>query len=286
MYLPFLSKSLTLCWVCHRRSSRLRDENYVQVLQALTRQISDLRLHGYPGQVTEASSSGTNPQCQALALTQEIGPTSNSKKNNVLALGFKHNTQTAFTNFSDNTAPSIRSGRSTKYSPSKLLLFSKRVKWQDDMVVQTIFGTFRRSSRISQFMFDQPEGPTCSEEEDRFEYQTIFRLILPSWMARLGLNFIFSGRCSSSPLSGPTVGLEVARSVPDNAVIFDLCKEGNLGDVQALLNTGQASAKDVDSKGRTPLYVSSNRFSNAHAIPQCMFQRSCSMFLLTIPSMP
>ena len=58
------------------------------------------------------------------------------------------------------------------------------------------------------------------------------------------------------PLSLPTIALDVVRSVPDDAEIFKLCEEGNLSRVQALFSEGQASVKDFDSIGRTPLYVS------------------------------
>ena len=61
---------------------------------------------------------------------------------------------------------------------------------------------------------------------------------------------------SQSTLSAPTIGLEVVRSVPDDAMIFELCREGRVCCVEALISRGEASAKDVDSQGRTPLYVS------------------------------
>jgi hypothetical protein len=44
--------------------------------------------------------------------------------------------------------------------------------------------------------------------------------------------------------------------VSDNAMIFDLCRIGNINGVQLLLNKGEASIWDTNSKGRTPLHVS------------------------------
>ena len=126
----------------------------------------------------------------------------------------------------------------------------------------------------------------CSEEEDRFEYENIFGFIPPSWLARFGVTYGFSGRISQSPLPGPTVALDVVRSVPDDAVIFDLCRKGRIGCVQALLTRGEASAKDVDSQGRTPLYVSLVVFPFCfYVILYHLFQKTCSIVVLTMPSM-
>ena len=185
----------------------------------------------------------------------------------MLALGFKKDTQIALTNVSDpvlnsgvRPSSSTRFGQPTQPSPSSTGLPFRRAIQQDDKVVETLFGTFRMRSRISLLLSNQSEGSTCSEEGDHLEYENIFRLIPPSWLARFGFTYGLSGRILQSPLSGPTVALDVVRSVPDDAVIFNLCREGNLGCVQALLNRGQASVKDVDSQGRTPLYVSSMFF--------------------------
>lgn len=113
------------------------------------------------------------------------------------------------------------------------------------------------SSRTSLLIPNHTKGPDSAEEADLSENENIFRLFPPSWLARFGFAYGLSERISRSPLSGPTVTLDVVRSVPDDAVIFNLCREGDLESVQALLNKGQASVKDVDSQGRTPLYVSS-----------------------------
>ena len=267
--------------ICHRRLCRLRDEHYEHGIQALTHQISDLRLHSLAGQGTGASSSSTYSQSHVLARTQEVNRISNLKSTDVLASRFKNDAQTAF------ICPSLstRFGKSIQSSLSRIGLPFWRAIRQNDKVVETFFGTFRMSSRTSLLFPNHSEGPACSEKGDRFEYENIFRLIPPSRLARFGFTYGLSGRISQSPLSGPTVALDVVRSVPDDAVIFDLCREGNLGCVQALLNKGQASAKDVDSQGRTPLYVSSIFCFNFHAILYRLFQKSCSIFVLITPSM-
>ena len=194
-------------------------------------------------------------------------------------MGFENDTPTACIKFSDpiltrDNCPSPNStfAQSKQRSPYGIGAPFRRTIWQDAKVVETFLGTFRLWSRTS-LVSNQSEGPMSSEEEGHFGYENIFRLIPPSWLVRFGFSYGLSGCISHSPLSGPTVVLDVVRSVPDDAVIFGLCREGRVGCVQALLDRGEASAKDVDSQGRTPLYVSliSSRFL-FNVILYCLFK--------------
>jgi len=46
------------------------------------------------------------------------------------------------------------------------------------------------------------------------------------------------------------------RAVPDDAPVFDYCRNGNVKAIQALFDGGLASPWDTNSKGFTPLFVS------------------------------
>ena len=247
---------LTLFRIHHRRSCRLLDEHQDHGIKVLTHQISDLRPFSLTDQVTGASGSSLNPQSHVVARTHEVNRISKS------ALGFENDTQTAYIKFSDPIltrdnypSPNNTFAQSTQRSPYGIGVPFRRTIWQDAKVVETFLGTFRMWSRTL-LVSNQSEGPMSPEEEGHFRYENVFRLIPPSWLVRFGFSYGVSGCISQSPLSGPTVVLDVVRSVPDDAVIFDLCREGRVGCIQALLNRGEASAKDVDSQGRTPLYVS------------------------------
>lgn len=279
MHLTSLSKLLTPPRICHRRSCRLRDEHYEHGIQALTRQINDLRLHSLAGQAIGVSSSSKNSPIHVLAGTQETKCISNLESTDVL--GFKNDAQTAFMCSSPNT----RFRKPTQPSLSRSVLPFRRAIRKNNKVVETFFGTFCMSSRTNLLLSNHSEDTERSEEGDCFEYENIFSLIPPSWLAQFGFTYGLSGCISQSPLSGPTVSLDVVRSVPDDAVIFDLCRNGNVACIQALLSRGQASARDVDSQGRTPLYVSSISCFKFHAILYRLFQKHCSIFFLIIPSM-
>ena len=228
-----------------------------------------------------SSSNSTNSQSHILACNREVNRISNSISDDVLAFGLKNAAQTAFNNFSEPIltrgicpSPSTRSGQSTQSNPLRTGLPFRRTIRQDDKVVETFFGM---SSRTSLLFSNQSEGPPWSEEEDRFGHETFFSFIPARRLVQLGFTYGLSSRTSQSPLSGLTVALDVIRSVPDDAVAFDLCEEGNLSGVQALLNGGQASAKDVDSMGRTPLYISSIDcfLFPCHSLPSGLEKQLC-----------
>jgi len=49
------------------------------------------------------------------------------------------------------------------------------------------------------------------------------------------------------------------RAVPENSLIFELCRQGNVQAVQLMLARGDASVKDTSPKGWTPLHVSGRK---------------------------
>lgn len=49
--------------------------------------------------------------------------------------------------------------------------------------------------------------------------------------------------------------LQPFRAVPENALIFGLCRTGNSDGVKLLLERGEASPLDRDPMGRTPVWV-------------------------------
>jgi len=43
--------------------------------------------------------------------------------------------------------------------------------------------------------------------------------------------------------------------MPDNSLIFEFCRQGNLNAVRQLISQGQGSIRDVNSWGETPLHA-------------------------------
>jgi hypothetical protein len=60
---------------------------------------------------------------------------------------------------------------------------------------------------------------------------------------------------SARSTTGWKYSFQSFRTVPDDSLIFEYCKEGNIGAIQSLFKRGLASPWDRDAKGRTPLWV-------------------------------
>ena len=95
-----------------------------------------------------------------------------------------------------------------------------------------------------------------SVEEDiveRDEANSVVTYHPANWLISLGLTFRmnFSFRAPCPPISP-------ARAVPDDALIFDLCWRGNVDAVRLVFDRREASFRDVNSNGETPLHVSTS----------------------------
>jgi hypothetical protein len=93
----------------------------------------------------------------------------------------------------------------------------------------------------------------------RLEVITSFIFYPASWLTKVGLRYGTEANLQWSPTGGWKFNVTSVKAVPENALIFDLCKQGNVSAVQLLLSRGDASVKDTSPKGWTPLHVS--RFS-------------------------
>jgi len=103
---------------------------------------------------------------------------------------------------------------------------------------------------------------TYSRTSDNIKDEIHISLIFhPStWVQAIGIHYGMKMMISSS-FRGLECGMSTYRAVPDDAVIFDFCKEGNTSAVQNLFDKRLASPWDTNSRGLTPLFVSSNSIS-------------------------
>ena len=94
----------------------------------------------------------------------------------------------------------------------------------------------------------------------KYEIITSFIFYPSEWLTRIGLRYGVEANLRTST-SGWRFDYSPVRAVPDNSLIFRLCREGELKAVQILLERGDASIRDTNSQGWTPLHVSqtSNR---------------------------
>ncbi|OCL12928.1 hypothetical protein AOQ84DRAFT_436676 [Glonium stellatum] len=87
----------------------------------------------------------------------------------------------------------------------------------------------------------------------RYEAITSFIVHPASWLARFGLKHgIEAGTINS--YRGWQFNISPIRAVPDNALIFKLCEEGNISAIRLLFSRGEASTLDTNSYGWKPLH--------------------------------
>lgn len=96
-------------------------------------------------------------------------------------------------------------------------------------------------------------GSTASGE--RFEIITSFIFYPASWLTKVGFHYGAEASLTNST-SGWKFNFNPVRAVPENSLLFEFCRTGNVRAVELLLERGQASLRDTSPKGWTPLHVS------------------------------
>jgi hypothetical protein len=87
-----------------------------------------------------------------------------------------------------------------------------------------------------------------------------------AWLGRIGLggHGVEAKLYRSAVPSGWKFNIAAVRAVPENALIFTMCREGNLMAVRTMLKEGYASVRDTSPAGWTPLHV---RKTDTHLSP-------------------
>ena len=135
---------------------------------------------------------------------------------------------------------------------------TKHLMSQQESVLECLLGTIRAKSVVSLQASNDFEDTTIYRECNEQEHETSYTIYPAPWLIRMGL------RCGlrlsfSSGIKGWKNALQPLYLVPDDALIFKFCIQGNVSAVKELLSGGQASVRDIDSKGCTPLHVSTER---------------------------
>ncbi len=79
-------------------------------------------------------------------------------------------------------------------------------------------------------------------------------ILYPKACARL-LGLSYGMLISAKSTAGWQYSIQPFRAVPETALIYDFCRDGNLEGVRSLFKRGEASPWDRDPKGQTPLLV-------------------------------
>ena len=125
-------------------------------------------------------------------------------------------------------------------------------------VLEGFLGTIRARSTTTLQFSEQTADITPYLEQDHLEYETSYTISPASWLVRLGFQYGLHLSLLSSTRGWKNT-LKSFCLVPDDALIFEFCEQGNIPAVRNLLSRGHASVKDTNSEGYTPLHVSLRR---------------------------
>ena len=145
--------------------------------------------------------------------------------------------------FDFNKTPSFSRGH-------KNIVFSSR---QQQSLFDCMFGSVLTKSNQRLFKTSDSDDQNST---DRYEDENSYTIRPARWLINLGFTCGFRFDVSQCSMFGWKSALDTFRPVPDDALIFEFCKEGNLPAVRSLFIKGHASVKDTDSEGRTALHVS------------------------------
>jgi hypothetical protein len=114
-----------------------------------------------------------------------------------------------------------------------------------------LFGTIWL--RITSVRVDSNSG----KKGKKVDVVSSFTFFPSCWLTKVGFNYGMEANLFTTP-TGWQFNFNPIRAVPDDSPIFSACRKGNLSTVRFLLAEGKASVRDTNSKGWTPLHVSSN----------------------------
>ena len=132
----------------------------------------------------------------------------------------------------------------------------KQTRVRHDAVMEFGFGTVYIRSKTSCSHLKETDVETRSSLDDEYEHESSFAVYPAAWLVSLGFKYGLHLSLIKSSIRGWKQTLSTSCHVPDDALIFEFCKEGNVSGVRSLLLRGDASVRDIDSQGQTPLFVS------------------------------
>lgn len=133
---------------------------------------------------------------------------------------------------------------------------SKRILTNEESTTHFMLGTIHTKSKTRLEISNDEDDPTHYGGANQYEHESIYTIYPAKWLIWLGMRCGLRLGFVSSQIQGWKNTLNTFRPVPDNALIFEFCRDGNLAAVRSLLSGGHASVRDTDSEGYTPLHVS------------------------------
>ena len=164
--------------------------------------------------------------------------------------------ESALTKSFASNSQSIESDYSDLDRPRRKHTWFKRTVHVASSVMECSLGTLRSKSNTTLRISAEMNHLTFYNQQDQGEHETSYTVYPAGWLIQLGIRYGLRLKLGFSATQGWKTALKSFCPVPDDALIFEFCRQGNISAVRELLSGGYASVRDTDSRGYTPLHVS------------------------------
>ena len=119
---------------------------------------------------------------------------------------------------------------------------------KENFFIESLLGTIYTECSTRLQTLEEADNLTGCYEIDQYEHDTAYNIRPAPWLIRLGLGYgLYFGLLSSST-QGWKTSLNTFRPVPDDSLIFKLCKQGNVLAVRKLLSEARHQSETPFSK--------------------------------------
>lgn len=150
---------------------------------------------------------------------------------------------------------------------SKQQIRTKDVLSIRESITRTLFGTITTTTKIRSLRSEISKADALDDEEYQYEHESSYRILPAPWLLKLGFNYAYKIYTHKSSTQGWQFGIKSINLVPDDASIFDFCRQGNVEKVRKVISSNLASVQDVNSEGRTALHFA----AGCHRPELCKF---------------
>ncbi|KAF7860350.1 hypothetical protein EAF04_008477 [Stromatinia cepivora] len=208
-------------------------------------------------QFNQKTSHANTQIFQSMQITERELAKSLAEKQNLLASGYLNESLVPF-HPATTRQRFIEQGHGTQHDQSppgyadtpQLADVGPRERHVYGKKGRQITGPFSNIWTVSQEVRERVVHASGAKKNVQAESQLI---LYPSkWLARIGM--AYGVKLSALASRGWQYSLQPFRAVPESALIFEFCREGNLDGIRTLLSRGDASPYDKDPLGRTPLW--------------------------------
>ena len=139
---------------------------------------------------------------------------------------------------------------------SRQRIATKSILTLRDTITQGFFGTIITTAKTCVLTARLVDDQALDDDEHQYEHESSFKILPARWLFKLGFNYACNFSIQYSSTQGLHCYIRPINLVPDDALIFEFCRQGDIEKVRGLISEKLASVRDVDSEGRTALHVS------------------------------